>query len=185
MDTLTFISSIVRSLAWPAVVMFFLWLTRNSLGDLLDRLQELALPGGGKAKFGKVLKEAGRTAAKLEADPRVITPRIVATTGTAIGEATAQGVGRALQPKPKTIQHDLQAIAKTKTKVTAELSSAEKPKTIMGTSWTLTTSSGKAYAFDVRATETPREGVIESFKALERILLQVAVETGVISIEML
>lgn len=58
MDDLTFISKLVGSLAWPAVVVVLLFLLRPHLSGLTGRLEELTLPGGAKAKFVKQLDEA-------------------------------------------------------------------------------------------------------------------------------
>lgn len=57
MEWLQFISSIIGSLAWPVAVVIFLFLTRKRLGDLLERLIELHLPGGAKAIFKEALAE--------------------------------------------------------------------------------------------------------------------------------
>lgn len=62
MDWLQFFSSIIGSLAWPAVVAYLLYLLRAQLGSLAARLTELTLPGGAKALF-----KEGLIAAKDEA----------------------------------------------------------------------------------------------------------------------
>src|SRR5207249_162987 len=59
-----FIASAVASLAWPSVVIVLLILIRNQLGGLVGRIEELNLPGGVSAKFGKALEKARE---KLEA----------------------------------------------------------------------------------------------------------------------
>lgn len=62
MDALQFLSSIVSSLAWPAVVAYLLFLVRAQLGSLAQRLTELSLPGGTKAVFQTQLALAQRDA---------------------------------------------------------------------------------------------------------------------------
>ena len=176
MDWLTFWSKIVSSLVWPAVLVYFLRLYKDPISILIRRIKKASALGA-HFTFSELVTDALKDVAKLEP------PRVVAATGTAIGKAIAKAVGRALPPKPKTL--DLHATATSGSKATAELTTGEKPKSAMGTSWTLTTSSGRAYAFDVPPTVTPKENVIESFKALERILLEVAQDTGDISTSML
>jgi hypothetical protein len=58
MGLLAFIASIASSLAWPAVVLFLLFLLRPHLRGLTARLEELTLPGGTKAKFVTQLEAA-------------------------------------------------------------------------------------------------------------------------------
>jgi hypothetical protein len=70
MDTLTFVSSLVGSLVWPVVVIVLLVLLRPRLEGLADRLQELSLPGGTKAKFEKRLDAARRESEKVSAGGR-------------------------------------------------------------------------------------------------------------------
>jgi hypothetical protein len=73
MDWLEFIASIVGSLAWPGVVLIFLWINRGHLANLLDWIEELTLPGGFKFKFTKsrllhkriCLRPKGRTKRKI------------------------------------------------------------------------------------------------------------------------
>ncbi|HEV2677963.1 MAG TPA: hypothetical protein VGV37_25755 [Aliidongia sp.] len=91
MDTLTFIASLAKSFAWPIVVIVFLILTRASLGTLIERLSELALPGGAKFKFNNILRDATKEAAKLEAPGTLIT-----SIGKAAGKSTARGTPKSL-----------------------------------------------------------------------------------------
>ena len=58
MDWLTFSSNVVGSLAWPLVVIGLLILLRGHLAGLAERLEELSLPGGARARFAKQLDEA-------------------------------------------------------------------------------------------------------------------------------
>jgi hypothetical protein len=61
MDLLTFLSKVIDavvSLAWPGVALLLILLLRPHLGGLVRRVEEFSLPGGVKAKFGKVLEEA-------------------------------------------------------------------------------------------------------------------------------
>src|SRR5438270_10049019 len=67
MDVLTFISNLVGSLVWPVVVIVLLVFLRPRLEGLADRLQELSLPGGTKAKFEKRLDAARLESEKVNA----------------------------------------------------------------------------------------------------------------------
>lgn len=58
MDFLTFLSNAISTLAWPAVVVYALYLLRNKLGDLADRLRELSGPAGTKMTFSEGLTKA-------------------------------------------------------------------------------------------------------------------------------
>ena len=64
MGWLEFIASIVRSIAWPAVIIILLFLLRKQLGNLAERLTEFSFPGG-KAKFKDELAKGRRAADKL------------------------------------------------------------------------------------------------------------------------
>jgi len=57
MDWLQWTASLVGSLAWPSVVIVLLILIRKQLAGLVARIEELTLPGGASAKFGKALAE--------------------------------------------------------------------------------------------------------------------------------
>jgi hypothetical protein len=95
MDTLTFIASLAKSFAWPIVVIVFLVLTRGSLTTLIERVSELALPGGAKFKFNNILRDATKEAAKLEA-----AGTLVAAGGNAAGRPTAHGAPKPLRLIP-------------------------------------------------------------------------------------
>jgi hypothetical protein len=66
MDWKQFIASLVSSLAWPALLAFFLWLIRKRIGALLSRLIELHLPGGAKAVFAQELDRGRDALEKIE-----------------------------------------------------------------------------------------------------------------------
>jgi hypothetical protein len=66
MDWLQFIASLVSSLAWPALLAFFLWLVRKRIGGLLSRMIELHLPGGAKAVFAQELDRGRDALEKIE-----------------------------------------------------------------------------------------------------------------------
>jgi hypothetical protein len=71
MDWLQFIASIfgsIVSLAWPAVVVTLLVIFRKQIVNLPERLEELTLPGGAKAKFEKAIVEGRAAAQKVEAE---------------------------------------------------------------------------------------------------------------------
>lgn len=61
MDTLTFISSIVASLAWPLAAVVLALLFRRSIERLLERMTAAKVPGF-EAEFEKKLKEAEKEA---------------------------------------------------------------------------------------------------------------------------
>lgn len=65
MSFLAFLASVIGSLAWPAVVIFLLFLLKPHLSGLAARLVELTLPGGAKAKFEKQLDEAREDTEKI------------------------------------------------------------------------------------------------------------------------
>lgn len=71
MNWLQFIASIVSSLAWPTVVALLLILLRGQLSGLAERLEELTLPGGAKAKFEKQLAKAVSTSEQIERSPDI------------------------------------------------------------------------------------------------------------------
>lgn len=73
MDWLTFISKLVAALAWPAVILVLLFLIRNHIGGLAERIEEISLPGGAKARFRRQLETARRIAE--EAPPLSINER--------------------------------------------------------------------------------------------------------------
>ncbi|WP_157182370.1 hypothetical protein [Methylobacterium sp. WSM2598] len=69
-DWLQFLASVVRSLAWPAVVAYLVFLVRHQLGSLARRLTELSLPGGTKALFRSDLEDAKSAVISLAAEPQ-------------------------------------------------------------------------------------------------------------------
>ncbi|QGY05484.1 hypothetical protein MMSR116_29030 [Methylobacterium mesophilicum SR1.6/6] len=73
MDLFQFISSIVGSLAWPAVIAYLLYLLRHQLSALAKRLQEISLPGGGGAKFRDEVREAQNKLEVIVENDEVIT----------------------------------------------------------------------------------------------------------------
>lgn len=74
MDWKTFFATLIGHLSWPSVAAFVIFLIRRQLVGLAERIEEIALPGGASAKFGKAL-EAGRS--ELE---QVVSEAPVATT---------------------------------------------------------------------------------------------------------
>lgn len=73
MDWKQFISSVVGSVAWPVVVIGLLVVLRNHLSSLAERLEELTLPGGAKAKFDRHL-DAARTESE-----KIVVPDVAET----------------------------------------------------------------------------------------------------------
>jgi hypothetical protein len=69
MDWLTFISSVVKSLAWPAVVAYLLYLLRPQLLSLADKIQEITLPWGISAKFSRELQRASEDSERIQLPP--------------------------------------------------------------------------------------------------------------------
>ena len=63
---LGFVDSLVRSLAWPAVVLIAALLFRTEFAGLVARLTHLKVPGG-EATFGEGLAKAERTFEKFQA----------------------------------------------------------------------------------------------------------------------
>jgi len=59
-----FIASIIGSLAWPGIVAVLLIVLRKHLNSLAERIEEITLPGGTKAKFLRALAE-GRVEKEL------------------------------------------------------------------------------------------------------------------------
>ena len=72
MDWLTFIASIIKYLAWPAVVVALIIVLRKELKELARRLHSVSFPGGA-ADFGQELDSAREDGekAKLTAEARV------------------------------------------------------------------------------------------------------------------
>ena len=62
MDWLTFISSLARALAWPAVFLFFFWRYSRQIADILHSLRVR------RARFGDAEVEFGETVERAVAD---------------------------------------------------------------------------------------------------------------------
>jgi hypothetical protein len=84
MDWKQFIASIIGSIAWPVIVVVLLILLRKNLGSLAERLTEISLPGGSKAKFERALRQAQMVPVVMvrehegaEEEPRHLDPKIV------------------------------------------------------------------------------------------------------------
>lgn len=73
MDWKQFFASLVGSLAWPVVVVSLLILLRRQLAGMAERLEELTLPGGAKARFDRHLHAAQTQSEKI------IVPQVAAT----------------------------------------------------------------------------------------------------------
>jgi uncharacterized protein YutE (UPF0331/DUF86 family) len=69
MDGYQFVAALVGSLAWPAVVGVLLYLLREQLTGLAERLQELSLPGGMKATFEKELRVGREIVEQIPSQP--------------------------------------------------------------------------------------------------------------------
>jgi len=74
-DWKQFFASMIGSLAWPVVVVALLILLRKHLASMAERLEELTLPGGAKAKFDRQL-DVARTESE-----RIIVPDVAETEG--------------------------------------------------------------------------------------------------------
>ncbi|QDI82360.1 hypothetical protein E8E01_18990 [Methylorubrum populi] len=57
MDWLQFVSSVIGSLAWPAVVATLIVVLRSHIGSLAHRLTKLDLPGGTSASFTDLVEK--------------------------------------------------------------------------------------------------------------------------------
>lgn len=62
MDWKQFFASVISSVAWPAIVGLLLYLLRDKLTGLVDRVIEVNLPGGVKASFKQNLEVGGEIA---------------------------------------------------------------------------------------------------------------------------
>lgn len=56
------LAKILEAVAWPLVVVVVLWTQRRSLSRILDRVEEISLPGGTSAKIRRALDEGARVA---------------------------------------------------------------------------------------------------------------------------
>jgi hypothetical protein len=65
------IASIVSSATWPIVTLVLIYLLRDYLGGLIERLEEVTIPAVGKARFVKLLEE-GRTERELVATKAIL-----------------------------------------------------------------------------------------------------------------
>ena len=79
MDTLTFVSTIISSLTWPAVVVFIVVTLRRPLrdlvGDLGRRLHSVKFPGG-EAEFSDELAEIKEAADEANLPPAPVSPQL-------------------------------------------------------------------------------------------------------------
>lgn len=69
MNWMQFISSLVTSLAWPAVVLVVLFRFKAEVGNLLKALLKLKLPGGIEAEFNKDLVSVAVSVESARAEP--------------------------------------------------------------------------------------------------------------------
>jgi hypothetical protein len=76
MDWKQFFASMVASLAWPAVVAYVLFLLRTQVSDLVARMTEFSLPGGGSIKLSQQVERVREQAEKVEAEQSLETPSI-------------------------------------------------------------------------------------------------------------
>jgi hypothetical protein len=58
MTWLQFIASVIGSVAWPFVIIVLLVILRKQIVSMAERITEISLPGGAKAKFEKQLQRA-------------------------------------------------------------------------------------------------------------------------------
>jgi hypothetical protein len=57
MDWKSFIASLVSSLAWPLVIIALLVILRKQITGLAERLEEINIPGAGKASFERKIEK--------------------------------------------------------------------------------------------------------------------------------
>jgi hypothetical protein len=69
MDWKQFFASVIGAVAWPTAFLVLLFMLRKQIPSLAERLEELSLPGGAKAKFEKQLETARIEAEKLPDAP--------------------------------------------------------------------------------------------------------------------
>ena len=78
MDGLSFLSSVIKSLAWPAVVLVLSFMLRKRIGPALERLFDRATkikgPGGFEADFARDLIEAREKSEELEIEAAASEP---------------------------------------------------------------------------------------------------------------
>src|SRR5262245_46123090 len=97
MDELTFFAKIAErlgSLAWPAVLVTILIVYRDHIADLLERIVEVALPGGTKLTFKDRLAKGDVAAAIVkeevaEGEPPPLQPEALAAGAEVREEAEA------------------------------------------------------------------------------------------------
>jgi hypothetical protein len=68
MGWLEFFANIINALAWPGVVLIFLWYNRERLAKLFGLINELTLPGGTGVKFNRALDKASVEAKLLSSE---------------------------------------------------------------------------------------------------------------------
>lgn len=106
MDLLTFISSIVGSLAWPLVAVLFILVFKKELTALARRLTKMTLPGGADLTFAEVLEETEKRIEIVEERIKV-SPATIEVRG---GEVEARETGPGSSNE---LMNDYEWIAKT------------------------------------------------------------------------
>ena len=66
MDGNALAALVISSLSWPAVVCLLLFLLRKNLSGIAERIEEVSLPGGAKAKFVKAMEKVHTEAELVE-----------------------------------------------------------------------------------------------------------------------
>ncbi|MGB9152010.1 MAG: hypothetical protein WCD70_02870 [Alphaproteobacteria bacterium] len=76
MDWLSFISSLISSLAWPAVAAIFLFMMRGRIGILINalasRITKAKLPGGIELEFSEKIEEAREESEVLAMEGKLV-----------------------------------------------------------------------------------------------------------------
>jgi hypothetical protein len=49
------VAALIRSLSWPLLTVFLLWLGRDKLSSIIDSLESLTLPGGFEVKLRRAV----------------------------------------------------------------------------------------------------------------------------------
>jgi hypothetical protein len=77
MDWKQFIASVLGTIAWPFVVLIVLYLIRNQIRNLAERIEELTLPGGAGIKLAKQVEQVRNQAEIVEAEQKAEPPDVV------------------------------------------------------------------------------------------------------------
>lgn len=98
METLKLVLEYLKVLAWPCVVLGFVFAFRHELRNLFARMRHAELPGGVKVDFPQELREAQELSARVEAAP--VPPDRPKSPSIPLTEANARMLKLGLRPSP-------------------------------------------------------------------------------------